>query len=258
MRPSLNSPRIHRALLALLLLLAPVNLAAQDELDLGWERTLELAGSLLLGAEPQSVLTARAGASFADSMYDAASDFSFLYGTITSDGVRELTQRSWLGLVTVDFWHLARYSPFVLASVESSFERLIDRRLSGGAGYKVTFVRTDSALADFSLAVLGERSTLRFEGDSLARETLARWSARLRLEREIRERVSLRFESFYRPSLTGFGRYTSSIAGGVGYHMNDMLQLTLSYQDNFDSEAVSRGAESGYQGQVVVGVQADF
>ena len=145
------------------LLIAPRRLAAQEagsraKPPSAWKRTVELAGSLFLGNKPQTVLTTRGRASHADSTYELGADFRFIYGSATEDGNHFVSQRSWLGALNLDFWPHARQSPFLLGTVESSLERRIDLRTSGGVGHKITFADRPAAGASLSLAVLGERT----------------------------------------------------------------------------------------------------
>jgi hypothetical protein len=235
--------------------------AAPPKVDsTGWKRTVEAAANLLLGAEPQTVVSGRARVARADSVSELGLDLRYTYGAATRDDERVVTQRSWLSTFTLDGFPFSRHSPFLLALAESSLERRIALRASAGLGHKVTFVRTDDAKVSFSLAMIAERTrTLaRTEADSIETVRLARWSARLRAAQTIGSRGSLNLESYYRPALTEVGQFTMTNSASVGYKMTSAVQVKVSYRDDYDTEAQARGAESGYEGQLLFGVQADF
>lgn len=223
-----------------------------------WKSTIELAGSLFVGNQPQSVLTTRARTSHADSTFELGGDVRFVYGEASRDGARAVSQRLWFASATLDVWPFAAHSPFLLGTVESSLARRVDLRVNAGVGHKMTFVDDDRALANLSVALLGERSRLpTTEGGTLV-ESLARLSLRVRLRRKVGTRAELGHESYFRPEFAALRRYTFTNSSSATYAMTERLDLKLTYLDNYDSEARARGARSNYDGQVVVGVAADF
>lgn len=241
------------------LLVAGRPAGAQAEKKQGpWKRNLELSGSVFVGNRPQTVLTTRGRLSHSDSTFELGGDLRFTYGELSEDGERAVSQRSWLGTANLDLWPHARQSPFLLGTVETSLERRIDLRVSGGIGHKVTFVDEKGASANLSVALLGERSRLPNAEGIIQVEKLARFSTRLRLSRQVGSRATLSLESFYRPEYSELDQYTFANTSSVGYKVNDVLNLKLTYQDNYDSEARGRGAESNYDGQLVVGIAAAF
>lgn len=257
--------RIARATLAILgaTTLAAGRLPAQASKDpqgatSPWKRTLDLAGSLFIGNRPQTVLTTRGRLSHADSTFELGGDVRFTYGEANEDGERVVGQRSWLGTVNLDVYPHARHSPFVLGTVETSLERRIDMRVSGGVGHKLTFVDTERAKANLSLALMGERSRLPGADGAVTVESLARFSTRVRASRRIGTRLALSMESFYRPEADRFSEYTFANTASLGYQVNSRLNLKLTYQDNYDSLARGRGARSNYDGQLVVGLSAEL
>jgi hypothetical protein len=223
-----------------------------------WKTTLELAGSLFIGNEPQSVLTTRARTSHADSTFELGGDVRFVYGEGSAEGAREVSQRLWFASVNLDLWPFASHSPFLLGTVESSLARRVELRVSAGVGHKMTFVDSERALANLSIALLAERSRLPTTEGTTLTESLARLSARVRLRRKIGTRAELGYETYFRPELESLTRYTFTNSSSATYAMTERLDLKLTYLDNYDSEARARGARSNYDGQVVVGVAADF
>jgi hypothetical protein len=223
-----------------------------------WKRTVELAGSLFLGNKTQGVLTTRLKASHSDSTFTAGGDMRFTYGAATDDGERYVSQRSWMGSLNLDLWPHAGQSPFLLGTLESSLERRIDLRASGGFGHKLTFVDDGESLANLSVAILGERSWLPTREDGKEIISLARLSGRLRLRRKLGGRVELNGETYFRPEVYHMTRFTFTNSASASFRMNELVNLKASYLDNYDSVARLRGARSNYDGQVVLGVQADF
>ena len=223
-----------------------------------WKRSIELAANLFVGSRPQTVLTTRGRASHADSTFEFTADVRFTYGESNADGGREVSQRLWQANTTLDLWPYAAQSPFLLGGVESSLERRIQLRVSGGVGHKMTFVDDERSLANLSVAMVGERSRLPSVEGPLTEVTLARLSTRLRLRRQVGERTTLSHETFFRPELYELTAFTFSNNVAATYRMNEALNLKASYLDNYDSEAQDRGARSNYDGQLVIGVAADF
>jgi hypothetical protein len=223
-----------------------------------WKRSIELAGNLFVGSRPQTVLTTRGRASHADSTFEFTADMRFTYGETSQDGVREVSQRLWQLTTTLDLWPFAAQSPFLLGGVESSLERRIQLRVSGGIGHKMTFVDDGRSLANLSVAVLGERSRLPSAEGPVSEATLARLSTRLRLRRRFGDRATVSHETFYRPELYQITAFTFSNNLAATYRMTEVLNLKASYLDNYDSEARGRGARTNYDAQVVLGVLAEF
>ncbi len=223
-----------------------------------WKRTGELAGSLFLGNKPQTVLTTRLRASHADSTFEFGSDLRFTYGSASDEGERYVSQRSWFGSINADLWPHASQSPFLLATLESSLERRIDLRASGGAGHKLTFVDDGTSLANLSVALLAERSWLPTKENGREITSLARFSGRVRLRRRVGGRAVFNAETFFRPEAYHMTRFTLTNSASASFRMNELINLKASYLDNYDSRARDRGARSNYDGQVVLGIEADF
>ena len=204
------------------------------------------------------MLTTQIGATHADSTFEFGGSARFTYATATEDGERYVSQRSWLGSLNLDLWPYAGQSPFLLGTLESSMEKLIDLRASGGVGHKLTFADDERSTASLSIAVLGERSWLQTREGGQEVISLARFSGRLRLRRKVGERVELNHETYFRPEVYHMNRFNFTNSASIGYQLNGVMQLRASYLDNFDSEARARGARSNYDAQIVVGIQAQF
>ena len=245
-----------RLLAVLLLQLLPCALAAQG---LGWDVKAEGNASVFFGNTRQSTVGTRLSAGRADSTMELRTNGEFTYGE-AEGGERRMfvSKRSWRSALTADYRPFARVCPFALASIESSLEKRIDRRYSGGGGARVVFVRNERTTSDLSLAVLAERSLLPDTAGPRIEETLARYSARFRLERKLGERAVAAHETFYRPEVSQLEQFTLTSRTSVAYKMTTTLALQASFLDNYDSEARDRGARSNNDGELLFGLVATF
>lgn len=247
-----------RVVLAVLALVLPAALGAQAS-----PRRIEaeLSASLFFGNVSQMLATTRTAYEWRDSSVAFRSEGRFTYGETEDDaGDREVSRRSWTGSVNLDWRPYARHSQFLLGTVESSLEKRIDLRYSGGVGHKVSFIRRERTALDVSLALLAER-TLAAEsptGSPNPDDLLARWSARFRARHELGGRIEFRTETFYRPAFEHIGEFTFTTATTLAYQVASFLALQLTFQDNYDSEARSRGARTNNEGELVIGVKAAF
>ncbi len=231
-----------------------------------WERTLELSGNYLYGNTEQAILSTRSSIVRNDSAVAVRLDSRFLIGVTTREGQgRVMDRRSWTVAGSVDFKQYAPQSQFIFGSIERSLELKIDRRISGGIGHKVSFVRDSSTRFDLSLGILGEQSLLPqapAQGDTAVlpslNTTLVRVSGRLRYRKNLTARVGVEHTTWYRPELAAFNHYLASSVSALSYSVSKRSHLQLSFQNDFDSLARSRGSRSNQNGQVLVGASTKF
>ncbi|MGH7664444.1 MAG: DUF481 domain-containing protein [Gemmatimonadaceae bacterium] len=241
-----------RVMLAVIVTTIPMLAHAQD---IGRNVEVEVSASLLFGNTRQALATTRAAFERIDSSYAFISDARFNYGEATTpEGIDYVSKRSWLGSTNLDFRPFADVSPFLLGTIESSLERRIDLRYSAGAGSKFNLVRSERTNTDLSLALLAERSILPDSALGTVTRTLARWSARFRAEHELADRIAFTSETFYRPEVASFGDFTFSTSNSLGYQLTEQINIRVSFVDNYDSEARSRGARTNNDGEIVFGV----
>lgn len=225
----------------------------------GWDVKAEANASLFFGNTRQTTLGTRFAAGHADSTADVRLDGQFTYGEAeTAEQRQYVAKRSWRTGATADYRPFARVSPFVLASIESSLEKRIDRRYSGGGGAKLLLLRNVRTVSDLSLALLSERSTLRDAAGLRIEETLARYSTRFRLDHKVGERVTLSHETSYRPEVRAIDRFTFTSRTSVAFSMTSTLAFQGSFLDNYDSEARARGARSNNDGELLFGLAVTF
>ena len=243
-------------LLLFLLSSVPAPLRAQE---LGWDVKAEAAASAFFGNTRQSTVGTRLSAGRSDSTVEVKTDGEFTYGEAEGSERRMfVSKRSWRSSLTADYRPFARVSPFVLATIESSLEKRIDRRYSGGAGANYVLARTQRTASDLSLALLAERSLLPDTAGPRIERTLARYSARFRLDRQFDERLSLAHLTFWRPEAGALERFTFTSRTSLAYKMTTSLSVQASFLDNYDSEARERGARSNNDGEILFGMAATF
>ncbi|HSJ65351.1 MAG TPA: DUF481 domain-containing protein [Gemmatimonadaceae bacterium] len=249
------SARLLARLTAIVVALAPLPAAAQD---LGWSIENELSGSLFFGNTRQTLFTGRTAVARADSAYELKGSVRFTYGESSNeDDGAYVSKRSWLGSLNYDHRPLARWSTFLISTLETSLEKRIDFRYDFGFGEKLTFVRTATTRADISVAILGERTYLP-QPVLDATENLLRWSGRARYQRQMNDRVRVSHETAYRPVVDDFGRFTLRSTTSVAIQLASFANLNVSFLDNYDSEARRRGARSNNDGQLVLGLLTSF
>ncbi len=220
-----------------------------------WSGSTQLNGSLLFGDTEQRVFGAIGTLARADSVLEFDGSLQTLYGEASLDGgERTVIKRLWLGSLTADWRPDNTWSPFVLATVESNFEKRILSRFNTGVGIKLTAIRTESQDLSISVALLDER--VRPDTPDARSTRLTRWSNRFRFRRTFDNRTRVSNVTFWRPSATAINRYLVQSTTEVAVDLSVRTALTLSFLNNYDSEAVSRGARTYNDGQLLLGLSA--
>lgn len=225
----------------------------------GWSGAAEAAASLFQGNTDQRVLYTKSELGLADSTLQLRGSVSFGYADAARDTLpREVTKRTWLAGLTLDYQPYAQLSPFVLMNYESSYEKRVLDRLAFGLGGKAVLVRRPETEANVSVAMLAER--LRPSALSPDSETVsaARWSGRARFRHNFDERLRLSHTTFFQPKVTDFESYTVNSTSELSYALRASTSLTLSYLSLYDSAARDRGALSNNDAQLLFGVKSAF
>ena len=241
-------------------LMAPTGLRAQDEAERDWSLDGELGANVFFGASEQTTALFRSAFEHQDERWEVSLRGTFTYGEAQNqDGVRFVSNRSWMALAGLDY-DAGRWSPFFFGSSEGSFERAIDLRMSGGAGARYTFVENDLSRIDASLALTAEFTRPRgVEGEVTEDTWLARWSARGRTRRHFWDgRGELNLVVFYRPALGDSEDYTIELDTSVSFALNHAFTLKLSLVDRYDNLAVSRGARANNDGRIYFSFLASY
>ncbi len=237
------------------LLLAPP--VGAQESERRWSGSVQANGNLLFGDTEQRTFGGRTTLARADSVLEFSGALQALYGEASlGGGERTVIKRLWLGAVNADWHPQARWSPFLLATVETNFEKRIASRYNAGLGVKYTAYRAEQTELSLSVALLDER--IRSLGVSAASSRLTRWSTRLRVRQPLGERARLSHVTFWRPSATAIDRFLVQSTTELSVGLSTRTALTVSLLDIYDSEAVGRGARSYNDGQLLLGVTASW
>jgi hypothetical protein len=220
-----------------------------------WTGTAQANGSVLFGNSDQRVLGGRGTLARADSVMRLDLSAQVLYGDTEVDGERrEVTKRLWFGALSLDYRPDARVSPFVSATVESSFEKRIAARYSVGVGAKQTFVRTERSEASLSVALLDERTVPQPAAPAPDVTRLTRWSARARVRHALDERLRVSHVTFWQPTARAVSSFLVRSTTEAEYAVTRSMGVSLSLLDSYDSEARARGARVNNDGQLLFGV----
>jgi len=241
-----------------LLALLPMMAAAQAP---GRKIEGEIAGSYFFGNTRQTVASTRAQFERSDSGFTFRTLARFNYGELTQDLVgTTVNKRSWEAGANYDVRPYADFTPFVKALVESSLENRIARRVSAGVGSRYNIVRRPGTDVIFSVSAAGERTEPLMPAGAPAVEatTLARGSSELRLRREFSPTVGFTMETRYQPALTEPDDYTITSINTLKVRLARFAALTLTVRDNYDNQAVTRGARVNNDGEVLVGLLTTF
>ena len=235
-----------------LLVAVPALLPAQP---LGTKVQGELSGNLFFGNTRQLLTTSRVGYEQVDSGYQTRTEGRFNYGqTKNAEDVTEVSKRSWIVSASADLRPFQAVVPFGQAMLESSLEKKIDRRYSVGTGARYNIIRSPATDVIVSLGVLGERTRVMDAPPGVEEEGVGRGLTTLRIRRKFSDRVNFTSESGYQPALRSFARYTFSSDNSLQFKMSKHMSFTFSLRDSYDSEAMSRGARTNNDGELVVGV----
>ena len=117
-------------------------------------------------------------------------------------------------------------------------------------------MRTTRSETSLSLALLDERTVPRSSAPNPEPTRLTRWSARARVRHAIDERIRVSHVTFWQPSARAVSRYLVRSTTDVEYAVTRTVGVSLSFLDNYDGEARSRGARVNNDGQLLFGMSA--
>jgi hypothetical protein len=224
----------------------------------GWHSTAEANGSVLFGATSQTLMSLATTVSHAGEGFSADAAFGFRYGeSEDAERVKFVNARGWTVTASMDGTPNGRVSPFVSVSAEASLEKRIANRRSGGVGAKWVFAKSNTGAASVSGAILGER-TAAMSDTAVAPTRVARWSWRVKMDQRIDDRLSLSHVTYYGPLFNAPAQYTITSTSVGSLAINKAVALTLTFADNFDSQARQRGAPTNNDGSLLFGVRGTF
>lgn len=247
------------AALATAALLAALPHAARAQSKVGWHGETDASASLFFGNTRQWLVAGHSQLAFTDTALEVHGELRTNYAeTAVDSGGTIVSARAWFLTVGADLHPLHRWSPFVLATVESSLQQRIDRRYSAGAGAKYLVSRKDGTGVSISAGLLWERTQPLVDSTSTLASDIVRGSLQLKLVQNLDQRLHLSHSTFYQPSIRKPSRFTIASTTTLGFDLTHTLALTVSLQDNYDSEARTRGARSNNDGQLLFGLRAAY
>lgn len=222
-----------------------------------WSGSVQANGNLLFGDTEQRAFGGRTTVARADSVLEFSGALQSLYAEASvGGGDRTVIKRLWLGSVNADWHPQARWSPFLLTTLETNLEKRIASRYNAGLGLKYTAYRAEQTELSLSVALLDER--IRPLGVDANSSRLTRWSTRLRVRQPLGERARLSHVTFWRPSATAINRFLVQSTTELAVGLTTRTAFSVSLLDIYDSEAVGRGARSYNDGQLLLGVTATW
>ncbi len=229
--------------------------AAQGE---GWSSMVEVSATTLFGASSQTLASVAGATKHKGEGFTADMNARFRYGeSEDAQSVKFVSARGWLVSASLDATPQGRVSPYLVGTAEASLEKRIALRTSGGAGVKWIFAHSNTGSASISVAALGER-TKPLSDSAVVVSTLARWSWRLKIDQKVDDRLKLTHATFYSPVFNSPSQFTVTTSSMASYAVTTAVAFTLTFTDNYDSEARSRGARSNSDGSVLAGIRASF
>ena len=105
--------------------------------------------------------------------------------------------------------------------------------------------------------MLGER-TATLSDTAIPATRVARWSWRVKTEHKVHDNLSLSHVTFYAPVINAPAHFTIASTSVGAYSINPAVAFTLTFTDNYDAQAVTRGAPSNNDGALLFGVRGTF
>lgn len=217
----------------------------------------ELSGSVFFGNTSQTLASTRLNFERRDSTYGVRIGGRFHYGETTPEpGGTFVNKRAWELAAQLEGPSFRAVAPYVRGSVSASLENRIARRYTIGVGTTYRAVETGGTDLVLSIGAAGEH-TLPLT-DTIRSTTLARGNTTVRLRRAFSSHVTMTNETAYQPALRPTSDYTIVSVTALQTRLSSFAALTLTFRDNYDSRAVSRGARVNNDGELLVGLLTSF
>lgn len=250
-------PHLPRLAVAAILIATPATMQGQGKKR--WSGVVEASASLFQGNTDQRAILTKGELGHADSTWQLRGGVTFGYADAARDTLpRNVTKRTWLGNVALDYRPFDHLSPFLFVNYESSYEKRVLDRVGVGVGGKAVLMQSGTTEANVSLAMLAER--LRPSRLSPDTETIsaARWSGRARFKHQFDARLKLSHTTFWQPRVSDLESFTVNSTSELSFAVRQSTSFTISYQSLYDSAARGRGAQSNNDAQVLFGVKTGF
>lgn len=224
-----------------------------------WQGSALVNASLFFGNTQQQVFGADAKLARVDSTFGVGAELQTTYGEASVAGApRVVTKRLWMGTLTANFRPLARVSSFLTGSYNSSLENRIASRYSVGGGAKWNIHQTATTSAGLSLSLSGEHTTAMDSTVTFPDQWIPRLSWSATFHHSFDNRVRISHSMSWQPAANAVSQYLLASNTQLQYKMNGTVSLSVTFTDNYDSGAMSRGASTNNDGQMLFGVSAGW
>lgn len=250
-------PLAVRLAVAALLVATPTAAEAQGKKQ--WSGVIEASASLFQGNTDQRAILTKGELGHADSTWQLRGGLTFGYADAARDTLpRNVTKRTWMGNLALDYRPFDHLSPFMFLNYESSYEKRVLDRVGVGLGGKAVLLHTGATEANVSLAMLAERLRPSRLSPDTATVSAARWSGRARFRHQFDPRLRLQHTTFWQPRVSDLESFTVNSTSELSFAVRQSTSFTVSYLALYDSAARTRGARSNNDAQVLFGVKTGF
>lgn len=220
---------------------------------------MEASASLFQGNTDQRAILTKGELGHADSTWQLRGGITFGYADAARDSLpRNVTKRTWLGNLALDYRPFDHLSPYLFVNYESSYEKRVLDRVGVGVGGKAVLMQTGATEANVSLAMLAERLRPSRLSPDTTTVSAARWSGRARFKHQFDPRLKLSHTTFWQPRVSDLESFTVNSTSELSFAVRQATSFTVSYQSLYDSTARGRGAQSNNDAQVLFGVKTGF
>lgn len=260
--PRKASAAVLASLLGVVICVTPMAAQAPAAAKVGpklWQGSALANASLFFGNTQQQVFGADGKLARVDSSFGVAAEVQALYGEASvNPAPRAVTKRLWMGTLTANFRPMARVSGFLTSSYQSNLEKRIASRYAVGAGAKWNIHQSATTDAGLSLSLSGEHTAPMDSTVVFPDQWIARFSWAATFHHSFDDRVRLSHSTSWQPAAHAVSQYLIASNTEVQYKMNGNVSLSVSFSDNYDSGAMSRGARTNNDGEMLFGVSAGW
>lgn len=224
-----------------------------------WKGSLLANASEFFGNNQQQVLGGDGKIARVDSTLEVSAELQAQYGEAAVDTApRTVTKRLWLGTLTASYKPLSVISGFVTTTYESNLEKRIASRTSLGAGAQWNVLRSTTTQASLSLSLAGEHTVALDSSVHIPDKQLARLGWLGKVHHTFDDRLDVSHSTSWQPTASGSYQFLVASNTELRYRMNGTVALSLALTDNYDSGALSRGARTYNDGQMLFGIAAGW
>jgi|GEM_PF-465815 hypothetical protein len=228
----MTTPKLQRSAMAIAFFscLLAASVHAQDAPDL-WRAQLELGFNGSSGNSSFGILRTGGALSRAQTdIYEFEVSALVRYGK-SEDRIIADDMRS---TIKFDWKPASDFSPFIFVTASRDQIRKIDSRVSGGAGAKWTFGRSEdeASKASFSLAATLDREDFALDAGATEEEIsiTARWSTRLKLDHTFASGAKIGHVTFWQPKIDSFSDYIVEMTTSLSTRLLSNLSLAVEHE----------------------------